>query len=820
MKASFFISGLILVFSASLPAYAYTGKVFYDRNGNNVFDKGDKPLEKVLVSDGLNVVATGKDGIFAIPDRAGARFLSVTVPSGYRPADRYYKEISDENAVYDFALDRYDAGIGKDGSHCFIQITDTEISGTEGNERWSDDVRRIAEGEKAAFIVHTGDLCYEKGLKAHAELMNADNMGVPVYYCIGNHDLVRGDYGEQMFESIYGPTRYSFNVAGVHYIVLPMLGGDYVPGYTQDDVCRWLQNDLAYIPKDVPIVVFSHDLLTSGESFVYGSSDCYVDFDRYNLKAWIYGHMHTNYVRRQGSVLTVCSSPADKGGIDHSPASVRKFAVDRDGNLTPGLRYPYIRNKVTAAAPCGISADRNLIVNAYSSSLQTAAVTYTLIENGRQLAGPEHLSMGSDWAWTSEMDLERHKGKNLDIVVDVRFSDGSVVSDTSSFVYSPDCRVSTDNDWANLLGDASHTGRVHDFDGGLKLAWATNIGDNIFMTSPIVYGGRIYIASCDDTDTPEAGIFSLDPVSGKILWKYSTRGPVRNTIVAGCGNVFAQDVYGYLYAVDAVSGKLDWECRLGVNEGLPPVSDGLAIEDGIIYAGSGKGLSAFEASSGRILWKNEGWSQREGTTATLSVGDGVVLGSAQWMALYGNDSSTGKMLWSLSDSGMRYRAASPAIYGHFAYVISGRSFFILDAKSGKIVVRKELPYNLEATSTPVVSGGYIIFGTADSGLVALDAETLEEKWHFHTGPALLYTAPYTRPFCRTVETSPLVAGDKVYAAASDGILYEIDLKSGLQTWSYDIGAPLFSTPAISGNMLVLADYGGSIYAFISEEMQN
>ena len=104
--------------------------------------------------------------------------------------------------------------------------------------------------------------------------------------------------------------------------------------------------------------------------------------------------------------------------------------------------------------------------------------------------------------------------------------------------------------------------------------------------------------------------------------------------------------------------------------------------------------------------------------------------------------------------------------------------------------------------------------------VALDAETLEEKWHFHTGPALLYTAPYTRPFCRTVETSPLVAGDKVYAAASDGILYEIDLKSGLQTWSYDIGAPLFSTPAISGNMLVLADYGGSIYAFISEEMQN
>ena len=34
-------------------------------------------------------------------------------------------------------------------------------------------------------------------------------MSVSVFYCIGNHDLVKGKYGEELFESIYGPVYYS-----------------------------------------------------------------------------------------------------------------------------------------------------------------------------------------------------------------------------------------------------------------------------------------------------------------------------------------------------------------------------------------------------------------------------------------------------------------------------------------------------------------------------------------------------------------------------------------------------------------------------------
>ena len=65
--------------------------------------------------------------------------------------------------------------------------------------------------------------------------MNTENMNCPVFYCIGNHDLEQGKYGEEIFESVYGPVYYSFDVAGVHYIVTPMPYGDARPEYTT----RW-----------------------------------------------------------------------------------------------------------------------------------------------------------------------------------------------------------------------------------------------------------------------------------------------------------------------------------------------------------------------------------------------------------------------------------------------------------------------------------------------------------------------------------------------------------------------------------------------------
>lgn len=109
-----------------------------------------------------------------------------------------------------------------------------------------------------------------------------------------------------------------------------------------------------------------------------------------------------------------------------------------------------------------------------------------------------------------------------------------------------------------------------------------------------------------------------------------------------------------MYAIDTETGKLCWEKQLPVN-GLPALIDGLVADEGMVYAGTGKGLCAFEARTGKQLWRNEGWGQGEGTTSTLTLGNGLLIGSAQWNALYGNDAQTGEKLWAASDNGLRNR---------------------------------------------------------------------------------------------------------------------------------------------------------------------
>ena len=590
----------------------------------------------VMVSDGLNVAKTGDDGTFVLPGHEKARFIFVTTPSGYMAADGYYKRIAPQTEQYGFPLLPYDAGIGKDGSHTFIQVTDTEISGPDGHDAWIENIRECAAERNAAFIVHTGDICYEKGLKSHIGLMNIGNMGIPVYYGIGNHDLVKGSYGEELFESIYGPTWYSFDVAGTHYVMLPMLSGDFKPSYTQDDVAAWLANDLGNIAPGTPVVVFSHNILTYGNSFLYKGADGRgVDLNSHNLKAWIYGHIHTNQVRRQGDVLTFCTSPSDKGGVDHSMGGFRIFTVGKDGGVTSELRYPYLYHKVRIASPVGTAASTQLTLNAYNTTADVVAVTASCHAEGKTVFRNLRLTRCTDWSWNALMPLkEKHAGRKMTVKAEVRFSDGHKEETESEFVYIPSLSaVSLTDDWTNLRGNASHNAGASAIDGPLHLSWVTNVGANIFMTSPIIHDGTVYTATTDENMAGQSFICALNGGDGGILWKYPTRGSVKNTIAIERGLVFAQDICGWLYAVDAADGELKWEKKLPVNEGRPPLADGLATNDGVVYAGSGKGLSAWDAVSGRMLWKNEDWKQREGTTSTLAVGDGVVVGGVHYRGI-------------------------------------------------------------------------------------------------------------------------------------------------------------------------------------------
>lgn len=807
----------LLVACLPFQASAYTGRVFLDGNLNGQYDRGEKLLKDVVVSNGQDVIKTDAQGQYVLPGRERARFVFVSTPSNMVANGNYYKRIEKGKQVYDFPLRRAAHPAGKDGTHRFMQITDTEISTASGQSSWVKYLKEYSANEDVSFIIHTGDICYEKGLKAHIGMMNSGNMGTQVYYCIGNHDLVRGKYGEELFESIYGPVYYSFNAGNVHYIVTPMMGGDYQPSYDRSLICKWLANDLNQLKAGTPVVIFNHDLLTyNGDKFVFdGGKGQKVNLDDYNLKAWIYGHWHHNIMKRQGKVLTICTAPPDKGGIDHSCGAFRVIDVSKSGDISAQLRYCYVDGSLTIAAPQGLSACHEISVNAYASACPVRTVTADVSCQGKKVKGGIALKPMTDWNWRASLSLPmKYEGKELTLHVKARLSNGKVMEESTSFHWQAAPRLHEGMGVDNLGGNSQHICIVKDTLSGKApvLLWSKNVKGNILNVSPLVHDGLVFIATVDENLKGESAIYALRADNGEVAWRYPVKYSIKNTMAIGRGKVFAQDATGGLYAVDCKTGKTSWTVQLPF-QGLPPITEGLAVKGDTLFAGVGESLTAFAVEDGKILWRNKEWQHGEAATETVTVGNGVVVHGSQWGALYGNDSRTGKLLWSVSDHGLRHRGCSPTAHGDLLYLISERSFFILDGKTGKTIVRKPLPYNVDVASTPLLTGKEIIFGTADHGLVALDQETLDEKWNFQTSNALLFTSPYTHSPSSTVETSPVLSGRTVYVGASDGTLYAVNAATGARKWQYSSGAPILGTAAVSGNMLVTADYGGSVTLF-------
>ena len=304
----------------------FSGKVTYNGKG----------VENVSVSDGRNVIKTDKDGSFELKGYRKTRFITITTPAGYTAEKYYISADKKKHDGYDFKLEKSNIKAGE--AHSFLQISDTEI-GKDGVGEWINFLKDTVKKEKPAFLIHTGDICYEDGLKRHIKDMNSENMGLPVKYIIGNHDYVDGKYGEELFESLYGPVWYSFEVGNVHYIVTPFqTGSDYKSGYNKNDRWRWLENDLKNTGENMKIVMFNHTT-PPNEDYVIKFDRKELDLKKHNLIAWVFGHYHYNYIKDNDGILNISTARPDCGGIDSSVSGARMINIAKDGAVTTDMHY-------------------------------------------------------------------------------------------------------------------------------------------------------------------------------------------------------------------------------------------------------------------------------------------------------------------------------------------------------------------------------------------------------------------------------------------------------------------------------------------------
>ena len=290
----------------------------------------------VVVSDGQMCVQSRSDGCFYFKSAlTGVRFVWVSTPSGYQPPvvkglPKFFKKLSDATSsegVYD--MGRYELTPVKNPDRFTLLVTaDPQPRASSTNyDKFAYHSLDVCEdlylelldvssaiSDRAVYGLCLGDIVHENMSLYGRYADGLAKLSYPTYNIIGNHDhnpnAMTDEEGSADFESWFGPANYSFNIGGIHFVVLDDIImklrdsdnslRDYDWGLT-DAVMSWLRADLYYVPTSTTLMVAAHSPLFKVESGSERSNTAvngpeYGDLiNNYSeVHAWA-GHTHTSF---------------------------------------------------------------------------------------------------------------------------------------------------------------------------------------------------------------------------------------------------------------------------------------------------------------------------------------------------------------------------------------------------------------------------------------------------------------------------------------------------------------------------------------------
>ena len=263
-----------------------TGFVYEDLNDNNKFDRREKGIANVPVSNGKEVVATDKNGKYTLPIQ-NDNIVFVIKPSGYTaPVNEYnipqfyYIHKPGGSPELEYAGTPPTGPLPKEVNFGLVPQKESDVFSIlvfgdpqSYNEEEVDHFHRAVAAElknvqNVEFGITMGDLVGDDLELLHPYKAAIRQIGIPWRNVLGNHDInfdVEHDsLTDETFETHFGPATYSFNHGKVHFIVLddvlypdPRDGEGYWGGLREDQF-TFIENDLKFFPKDHLVVVAFH----------------------------------------------------------------------------------------------------------------------------------------------------------------------------------------------------------------------------------------------------------------------------------------------------------------------------------------------------------------------------------------------------------------------------------------------------------------------------------------------------------------------------------------------------------------------------------
>ena len=263
---------------------------------------GLKAIAGVAVTDGEQIVYTDENGVYNIASTKPYGVVYITTPSGYEPVavDAVRQAFWARTVAPAAELEHHDFKLKKvdDSKLSVVMLTDTHFCNdpkrndfTHFRELMMPAINRAAaDADGYKFSICLGDITWDRfwyatgmDIEGVPQHLIGHNYPVPFYCVHGNHDYDPSvpstdnpnTNAIQRFCNVFGPTFYSMNKGGVHFVMLDdivyknevkegqkvakgVVGSRNYKMYVDDAQLAWLAKDLSVVDKSTPIVVCMH----------------------------------------------------------------------------------------------------------------------------------------------------------------------------------------------------------------------------------------------------------------------------------------------------------------------------------------------------------------------------------------------------------------------------------------------------------------------------------------------------------------------------------------------------------------------------------
>ena len=323
------------------------------------------------------------------------------------------------------------------------------------------------------------------------------------------------------------------------------------------------------------------------------------------------------------------------------------------------------------------------------------------------------------------------------------------------------------------------------------------------------------------------------PEKLELLWKYDIpNGAFEGTPAIVDGVVYLGDLDGRILALHLATGKVKWEKKFETGFNASP-----AVKDGLLYIGDLDGVfHCLSLTDGAEQWKHE--TMAEINSSANFYKDQVLIGS-QDATLYSLNGKSGEITWKFAIAD-QIRCSPTVIENRCFLAGCDGKLHIVDLDKGAAVA--DVPIESPTGSTPAARGDMVYFGNEGGVFFGINWKEAKTIWTwqddrrtqaFRSSAAVTDKAviiggrdKVVRAFeplsnkeiwkfttRRAVDSCPVVVGERVYVAVTDGNLYALNLADGKEVWKYEAGGGFSGSPAIADSKLVIANDKGTVFCF-------